>query len=599
MGTALTGRGAFNLLDVLESEHPVLAQDLGGSGLAAYLGSAHGAGQAVQVVVDGVPAGRALNPGWDLRQIPLEGIAKVAWYPGPQSAAWGGGATGGVLSITTRRSLAPTARSQIGLLLGSFDAQAFSGYLGRPLPWGGDALVAANFDFLEGFFSTAGDFTRNQSVVRAGWGIGDRHRIEIARRGDGISGTDARLDLTGTEDVDDSALHAFYTGGAGPVTARLHWSRAHHAVKEAFQLGSAPGILADGDMDDVRGTLEARLGGRALVWAGGAWSREDASSVAPAFFIGGVNALDPPEGEVVEAIVPRETVEIGGGAGFGTPTDRFGGNLAVRSFAFGDGRSELAWQVEGVARPGAGVTLRAFAGRSARPPDLAGQAVLANLEVEGTEVHPGRAADPDGLEVWTEWRGEAAWTSGGWHVAGRVWRATGDGAFVWLPPTAWTRFDPTLGTFPLGTAGFNTFDVLDVTATGLEGEAVIPLPFGVEGRIHLRKLDEKADHLAEPLPYVPELQALGQLRYARRFFPSRDLLVEARIAGRYQGDRTTLSGATLEAGLVGDALLQLTIIHFTIFVSLKNFTNQEVRTEEAVDLPGAEGFVGINWRFRS
>lgn len=598
-GTALTGRGAFTLLDILESEFPVLGQDLGGSGLASYLGSPHGAGQGVQVVIDGVPAGRALHPGWDLRQIPLEGIMRVAWYPGPQGAAWGGGGTGGVLSITTRRSMARAARSQLGLLFGSFDAQAFSGYIGRPLPWGGDALVAANFDFLEGFFTTTGDFSRNQSLVRAGWRIGERHRVEIARRGDGFSGTDTRLDLTGTEDADDATVHAFYTGGVGPVTARIHASRENREVKEAFLLSSVPGIVADGEKDDVRGSLEARLGERAVIWGAGGWTRENATSNAPAFFIGGVNALDPPEGDPVEAIVPRETVEVGGGAGFGAPTDRFGGNVAVRSFSFGDGGSELAWQAEGVARPGAGVTLRAFAGSSVRRPDLAGQAVLANLEIEGTEVHPGLAADPDVVERWTEWRGEAAWSAGGWHAAARAWRATGESAFVWLPPTAWTRFDPTTGTFPLGGAGFNAFDVLDITATGLEGEVVFPLLFGAEGRLQVRKLDEKADHLDVQIPYVPEIQALGQLRYARRFFPSRDLLVEARVAGRYVGDRTTLTGGTLEAGLVGDALLQVTIIHFTIFVSVKNFTNQEVRTEETVDLPGAEGFLGINWRFRS
>ncbi len=597
-GTALQGRGAYSLLDVLESEFLILGQDLGGSGLGAYLGSPHGTGTNVQVVVDGVPAGGALFPGWDLRQIPVEAIAEVAWYPGPQAAAFGGAGTGGVLAITTRRSLAPSSRSMIALLLGSFNAEAFSGKLGRPLPWNGDVFVGANFDFTEGPFGT-GDFTRNQSLVRAGWGIGRHHRVEIARRGDGISGDDTRLDLAGSEDTDDAALHAFYTGSFGSVTARLHAQRESREVKQAFELEGLPGILAEAKTDDVRGSLETRIGDRAVAWAAGGWTREDAISAAPAFFVGGVNALDPAEDSGIEAIAPRTTSEWGGGVGYGAAADPFAASLAVRGFSFGRGRSAVAWQAEGVARPGGGVTLRAFAGRSARPPDLAAEAVLGDLALLGVEVHPGVAADPDAIETWTEWRGEAGWTREEWHVAGRAWRATGKSTFVWLPPTAWTRYDPTSGTFPLGGLGFNAFDALDVTATGIEAEVIVPLPFGVRGRLLARWLDERDDRQDLQLPYVPKVQALGQLRYARRFFPSRDLLLEARVTGRYLGERTTLAGGTLAAGLVGDALLQVTIVHFTIFVSFKNFTDQEVRTEESVDLPGSEGFVGINWRFRS
>jgi len=604
-GTALQGRGAYSLLDVLESEFPVLGQDLGGSGLGAYLGSPHGTGTNLQVVIDGVPAANGLFASWDLRQIPVESIAKIAWYPGPQAAAWGGTGTGGVLAITTRRSMTASSRSMIAFQMGSFDAQAFSGTFSRSITSRGDVFFGANFDAIEGFFLT-GDFSRNQTLARLGWRLGDRHRIELARRGNGFSGSDTRTDLTGVvlfgeEDSEGSALTGFYTGGFGPLTARLHAQRETRTTGPAFQLGGLEGLIGESDSDDVRGTLEARLSERLVVWATGGWSKEDATSQMAAFFVGATNLLDPPaEDAAAEPIDPRERKEWGGGAGFGGPADRFAGNAAVRGITFdGDAGSEIAWQAEAVARPGGGVTLRAFAGSAARQPDLMGQAILARQVFLGGEIHPGLAADPAAVERWTEWRAEASWAGGPWRVAGRAWRATGDGAFVWLPPTAWTRFDPTAIELPVGQEGFNAFDVLDVTATGFEADAVLPLWYGIQGRLQARWVQEKADDLNAQLPYVPELQALGQLRYARRFFPSRDLLVEARMTGRFVGERSTLSGETIEPQVAGDLLVQATIVHLTIFLSLKNFTAQEVVTEDGVNLPGYEGFLGINWRFRN
>jgi hypothetical protein len=92
---------------------------------------------------------------------------------------------------------------------------------------------------------------------------------------------------------------------------------------------------------------------------------------------------------------------------------------------------------------------------------------------------------------------------------------------------------------------------------------------------------------------------LGQLRYARRFFPSRDLLVEARLTGRYSGERRTLDGDALPSYLATDVLLQGTIINFTIFISFKNVGGLNYRTEETFFLPGREGYFGVNWRFRN
>ena len=604
-GDALLGRGAFNLLDVLESELPVLAQDTGGSGLAAYMGSAEGTGTNVEVVIDGVPAGTPIEAAWDLRQIPLEAIAEVAWYPGPQVAAWGGTGTGGVLSITTRRSLARGARSMIGFLLGSFDAQAFSGTFARPVTRRGDVFVGANFDAMDGFVRS-GDFTRNQTVARAGWRLGRDHRVEISRRGDGLSGRENRgaaagqLTITGQEDHDATALHGFYRGGFGPVTARLHVQREKHEIDQAFDLGTGSAIVGTGEKEEVRGELEGRIGDRVVLWAGGARVDEDAESPAhPAFFVGGSNVLDP-EDPAVPRIVPVVTTEIAAGAGFGRPDDAFAGNAAVRGVSFDDDRDGgVAWQAEALARPGGGLTLRAMAARALRPPDLIARAILLRLAGEGIEVHPGRAADPLAIETWTHWRGEVAWQGGEWSVAGRAWRSTGEDAFLWLPPTAWSRFDPTVESFPVGGLGLNAFDVVDLTKTAFEVDAKVPLPYGVQGVLRGRWLDETLDHTGGRVPYVPELQAIGQLRYARRFFPSRDLLVEGRLTGRLMGDRTTISGAELPAIFLTDLLVQATVINLTVYVSFKNLFAQEYETEEGFALPGSEGFLGISWRFRN
>ena len=86
--------------------------------------------------------------------------------------------------------------------------------------------------------------------------------------------------------------------------------------------------------------------------------------------------------------------------------------------------------------------------------------------------------------------------------------------------------------------------------------------------------------------------------FARRFFPSRDLLAESRLTGRYVGERGTIADGTLQSYLAVDALAQVTVINFTIFVSLKNIGDLLYRADENFDLPGAEGYLGIVWRFR-
>jgi hypothetical protein len=601
-GSALLGRGAFSLLDILESEFLVLPQDLGGSGLATFMGSAHGTGTNVQVVIDGVPAGTPLTAAWDLRQIPLEAIAEVAWFPGPQVAAWGGGGTGGVLAITLRRSLAPGGRSMIAFLLGSAEAQAFSGSFARPVLRWGDLFIGANFDSVEGF-SRSGDFTRNQSFVRAGWRIGGDHRIEVSRRGDGLAGRENRLlvgatPITGDEDHDTAAPHLFYTGDLGPVTARVHAQRQTEDLGEAFDFGGPLGLLGKGERTDLRADLEARVGDWMSVWAGGARVEEEAVSNAPAFFSGERNLLEADS--VASPIVPRITTEAAAGAGFGGPADPFAGNVAIRRMAYDDRfDARMAWQIEVLGRPIEHLTLRAAAGRSARPPSFIEQAILERLAEQDAEIHPGLEADPRTLERWTEWRAEATWHGDDWRIAGRAWRAVGENTFLWLPPTTWARFDPGSPLFRIGQPGFNSFDVVDVTSNGLEADAIVPLPYGVDGLLRVRWLDQTVDGAGEPLPYVPELQALGQLRYARRFLPNRDLLVEARVSGRLLGDRSTLGGEDLPAILVGDFLIQATIINLTVYVSLKNFGGQDIQTEEGFELPGYEGYLGINWRFRN
>lgn len=602
-GDQFLGRGAQSLLDVLESEALLLGQDLGGSGLPVFAGSPHGSHTNIQVSVDGVPLGGPLAVGWDLRQIPIEAIARVAWYPGPQVAAWGGMGTGGVLEITTRRSLAPAARSLLALGAGSFDAESFGGYFGRPVTEDGDVFAAVNFDASDGLLST-GDFTRNQLVAKAGWQLGSRHRIEVSRLSDGFSGEVNRTNLAGSQDQDAVTLHGFYAGSAGPLTARVHTYRSSEDIGENFLYRETPGLFGEGERTGARGEVD--LGrGPLMGWVRAAWERAEVTSTHAAFLrADGSSILEPPpvgEEDAGTLVNPRRQTELGGGVGYGHPGGRVAANLAVTRIDHGAAaEAGTAWQAEGLARPLAHLTLRAAAGRGSRPASPLGQAILANLAADGVEIHPGRPTDPQALEQWTGWRGQAAWSDAGWRVEAGAFGADGEGAFLWLPPTAWLYFDRgSLQVVRLGEPGFNTFDVLDLSVRGLEGEIVFPLPWDLRGVLRMQGLDVTDDLSGDRVPYIPRVQALGQLRYARRFFPSRDLLVEARLIGRYSGPRTTLGGEELAAYLLGDVLLQATVINFTLYISLKNVAGQSVRAEEGFFLPQREGFIGINWRFRN
>lgn len=597
-GNELMGRGAFSLLDVIESEFPVWALDLGGGGVNSYLGSSLGTVSGVEVVVDGVPVGDPLTAAWDLRQIPVEAIALVEWHPGPQVAAWGGRGTGGVLAITTRRSLAPTARSLLAFAAGSFDTETFSGHFGRPFTWRGDVFVGANFDATDGFLGS-GDFTRNQTVLKAGWRPGLNHRFEAGRFGDGFSGEENRFALAGAQDQDRSTWHLSYVGELGPLDLRGHYFDTRLEIEENFDFDGVPGLAGIGERSGAR--LDAGFsGGPIRVWGTGAREEEEAISGHIVFeSSAGTNFLSPGEGEAALEN-PRATVELGGGAGFEAADGRLEAHVALRRLDHGEwAEGGTSWQLAAIGKPVEGLTLRASTGRGTRPPDFLEQSLLVQIAEDLVEVHPGRAAEPEALETWRDTRLEAVWSRAGWQAAGRVWRGGADGAFVWLPPTAWLGFDRTATGIRLGEPDFNSFDVLDLSTSGVEGELAIPLPWRVRGRLVARRASVEDDRLGEQLPYVPRTQVLGQLRYGGRFFPSRDLLLEARLTGRYTDERSTLAGEPLPSFVATDLLLQGTIINFTLFVSLKNLGGQLYRTEESFFLPGREGYFGINWRFRN
>ncbi len=597
-GEELVGRGAFSLLDVIESEFPVWGLDLGGGGVNAYLGSPAGTLSGVEVFVDGVPIGDPLTAAWDLRQIPLQAIARVEWYPGPQVAAWGGRGTAGVLSITTRRSVAPTARSLLAFSVGSFDTEAFSGRFGRPLGWRGDVFVGANFDATDGFLGS-GDFTRNQTVIKAGFQPGLAHRLEVARFGDGFSGEENRFALAGAQDQDRSTWHLSYVGSWGPLDARAHYFQTRLDIDENFDFDEVLGLVGSGERSGARFDL-GFTGGPLRVWGTGARGEEEAES-AHIVFQGseGENLLQPEEGgNGLEN--PRTTLELGGGAGFLAADGRLAAHVVARHLDHADwAEGGTSWQATASGEPLEGLTVRVSAGRAQRPPDFLEQSLLRQIADDLGEVHPGRPAEPGALETVRDARLEAGWSGDGWRVAGRAWSGGVDGAFVWLPPTVWLAFDRTAPGIRLGDVGFNSFDVLELSTSGIEGEIEVPLPWDVHGRVVARRMAVEDDRTGDQLPYVPRTQILGQLRYAERFFPSRDLLVEARLTGRYTGERVAIDGEPLASFLATDILLQGTIINFTIFVSFKNLGGQLYRTQESFVLAGGEGYFGINWRFRN
>jgi len=597
-GDQLTGRGAFTLLDILESEVLIAPVDLGGPGAPSFLMTGSGTFTNLQVFVDGVPMGTPFAAAWDLRQIPVEGIARIAFYPGPQSAAWGGEATGGVLSITTRRALAPTARSALSFILGSFDAEGFSGNFGRRLASRGEVFVASNFDASDGFVR-AGDFTRNQIVFRAGWQFDGPHRLEFSQISDGLSGRASRNNVTDEEDQDRSTSHLFYRGAAGPVSLRGHYWSESLELQSNLLLAEQPGLIGTSDETGLRGTASFRIG---PVEAWGEAMREESETFSdhPAFRspAGGSLLDDPDDPEAPRLENPRTRVEWAGGAGWSSLDGRLAGNLAVRRLDYGDAADAgTAWRAEGVYRPAPAWTVRASAGRGVRAADLIGQATLTALG--SGEIRPGRDADPANLEEWSEVRGEVTWERPGWRARVGAWRSTGDETFLWLSPSAWNRFDPGAPDARLGTLGLNTFDVVDLEMTGVELEAAMPLPYGAKGVFLWRSVDATEEITGEELPYLPSHQGLGQIRWARRMFPSRDLLVETRISGRFAAERETLSETTLPSYFLLDLLVQATVINFTVYVSFKNLAGRAYRTEESFFLPQTEGYFGIFWRFRN
>jgi len=385
----------------------------------------------------------------------------------------------------------------------------------------------------------------------------------------------------------------------GPVEARAHYARTRLDLDENFDFDDALGLIGTGERSDARLDL-TYVRGPFSVWGAAARGEEEASSGHVLFVNGqGSNLLDPPEG--VQGLVnPRTTFELGGGAGVTLPDNRYAGHVAVRRLDHDDwAESGTAWQAAVSGRPVERLEVSLAAGRAVRPPDFPEMSILWTLAEAELDVHPGRPSDPTALEAWREVRGEVAYGGEGWRAAARAWSADGDGAFVWLPPTAWLGFDPVSGGVRLGEEGFNTFDALDLSASGFEGDVAFPLPWGLRGRAVGRRTTVEVADTGERLPYLSQTQALGQLRYARRFFPSRDLLVEARLTGRYSGERRTLDGDALPSYLATDVLLQGTIINFTIFISFKNVGGLNYRTEETFFLPGREGYFGVNWRFRN
>ena len=606
-GDELVGRGAFNLLDVLQSEVLLLGNDFGGAGFPAFFGSAHGSWTNVQVVVDGVPVGHPLTAGWDLRRLPVEAIARIAWYPGPQGAAWGGSGAGGVLEITTRRHLAPTARSMLGFLAGSADAQAFSGYFGRSITRRGTLFLAANFDDTEGAANLGGgreDFTRNQLVAKAGWRLADGHRVEVSRFSDGLSGDASRANVVGTEDQDASLLHLFYKGEIGPVAARARYWSQELDIGSNFEFLEEPGLVGDSDRSGSRIDVSWSEAGW-LGWASAAREEERVDSSHPAFLAtGGENLLEPPEAGdsgSPRLVNPRERVEWGGGLGWHGSDRRWGANLAIRRVDWGEAAgSATNWQLEAVGRPVERLTVRGAVGAAHRPAEFIGQALLESFAFQGFEIHPGQPSDPGQLERWSGWRVEAAWSAPGWRIAARAYGAAGEDAFLWVPPGAWLHFDPASPEVRLGELPFNTFDVVNLSISGFEGEIVAPLPWlDLEARIQGRHLSNTEELTGRQIPFVPENQAVVQLRSASRFFPSRDLLLEARLTGRFVGERSVLDeDEPLPEHFVADLLVQGTVINFTIFVSFKNLAGTLYRSEEEFLLPQREGYFGVVWRFR-
>lgn len=182
---AIDERQTIHAADLLRDVPGVAVSRLGGYGAQTQVRIRGAEANHVLVLVDGVKANDPAGADeYDFSALTAYDIEEIEVVRGPQSALWGSEATAGVISITTRRADAPTARGFVEG--GSRDTVYTGARLGTGGRRGGLSLNGSYLDTRGQSAALAGsedDGYRNLTVgLNGDWRPGDNRRASVAGR---------------------------------------------------------------------------------------------------------------------------------------------------------------------------------------------------------------------------------------------------------------------------------------------------------------------------------------------------------------------------------------------------------------------------------
>lgn len=188
---ALEARQMHTIADALRLTPGIAVNRSGGAGAITSLFPRGGDSNFTLVLVDGVPL-NAFGGGVDVAHLASAGVERVEIVRGPQSALFGGGAIGAVVSVVSRRGQRPLAEASVdGGSRGTWRANAGASAALGAWRWSG---MAERFqtDGFTGIAPATGervsndDYTRHTVALGAGWsaprGAGSARGLSIDAR---------------------------------------------------------------------------------------------------------------------------------------------------------------------------------------------------------------------------------------------------------------------------------------------------------------------------------------------------------------------------------------------------------------------------------
>ncbi len=205
------------------------------------------------VLIDGIEVNSPTDGAFDFSNVSAEDIERIEVLRGPQSGLYGGGAIGGVVSITTksgRGPLAASVRSEVGSRRASSVTGQVSG--GNDAAWG--ALVVHGFNtagYNISFDGNEADGSRIKSfALRGGVRLFQGFRVEGTlrehnNRSDYDNGNFPAGDRDGLFVINDAPFYGDTRLRVGNLTAT--WETLGKTWIHKFQLGGAETVRDDFD----------------------------------------------------------------------------------------------------------------------------------------------------------------------------------------------------------------------------------------------------------------------------------------------------------------------------------------------------------------